>query len=297
MTFPIGCTRTREGYALATRAVGHGPLDVVIPNGGYYVDDLSARWTSRAAQAYDLRNRGASESLTTPAHLERGVLNDVDDLELVRQHLGLERMALIGHSYVAEVVMLYAMAHPTRVSRAVLFGPSGYCVGHAGPPPPDALAVDVLGRLAELMRTPATGDGVERCRSAWGILAPLYVADPALAHRVQPFGRCDLANERAFLGYWMRYVEPSLRRLAVIGAEIARVDCPVLVVHGDRDRSAPAAAGRAWSERLPNARRLDVKNVAHAPWIEAPDLVLPALDVFLDGGWPATTERDGAGAR
>jgi pimeloyl-ACP methyl ester carboxylesterase len=37
---------------------------------------------------------------------------------------------------------------------------------------------------------------------------------------------------------------------------------------------------------LPDARLLTVENAAHAPWIEAPDVVQPAIQEFLDGRWP-----------
>lgn len=77
----------------------------------------------------------------------------------------------------------------------------------------------------------------------------------------------------------------------VADAALRGITCPVLVVHGDRDRSAPYAAGRAWAERLPNARLLTVAGAAHAPWIEAPDKVVSAIDEFLDGGWPTAAER------
>jgi pimeloyl-ACP methyl ester carboxylesterase len=64
------------------------------------------------------------------------------------------------------------------------------------------------------------------------------------------------------------------------------VTCPVLVVHGTADRSAAYEGGRAWARRLPNARLLTVDGVAHAPWIERPDII-GDLARFLDGAWPA----------
>jgi pimeloyl-ACP methyl ester carboxylesterase len=200
-------------------------------------------------------------------------------------------MTLVAHSYVAELILHYAAAHPDRVDRIVAIGPSGYAVGHGGPPPPDEVAVDVFARLTQFMRTPFPGDDEARCRAAWKLLAPLYVADPVHVPRIEAWGRCDQANERAFMGYWMRYVEPSLRTASVAAADLARVTCPVLVVHGDRDRSAPYQGGQAWAAALPNARLLTVSGTAHAPWIEAPNVVQAALGRFLDGDWPADAVR------
>ena len=64
-----------------------------------------------------------------------------------------------------------------------------------------------------------------------------------------------------------------------------------LIVHGNKDRSAPYGGGREWAMALPHARLLTVDSAGHAPWIEDPERVLPAITTFLDGSWPADTEQ------
>jgi pimeloyl-ACP methyl ester carboxylesterase len=157
-------------------------------------------------------------------------------------------------------------------------------------PRPDAVAQAVFARLGALQQSPPPGDAEARCRAAWEALAPLYVADAALAPRIVPWGRCDRPNERSFMGYWSAHVEPSLGRDVPSDAGLARVSCPVLVVHGTADRSAPYPGGRAWVRRLPDARLLTVNDVAHAPWIERPGVV-DDIAAFLGGAWPAAAAR------
>jgi pimeloyl-ACP methyl ester carboxylesterase len=48
----------------------------------------------------------------------------VDDLEVLRAHLGQERLDLLGHSAGASLAMLYAATHPDHVSRLALVTPS-----------------------------------------------------------------------------------------------------------------------------------------------------------------------------
>jgi pimeloyl-ACP methyl ester carboxylesterase len=273
------------------RLTGSGPATVIVPNGLYYADDLAPLWLDRTAVVYDLRNRGRSEPVTEPDLLRRGIVNDVGDLEAVRAHLQLPHVDLIGHSYVALVALRYAMTHSDRVGRLAMIGPPGHGVDHDAPPPPDAVALDVFQRLGALWQAPPSDDAVARCRAAWEILAALYVVDQTLAPRIAAWGRCDQPNERTFMAYWTAHVEPSLTRLPVSASDLAAVTCPTLVVHGTRDRSAPFAAGRAWAARLFNARILAVPDVAHAPWLEAPNVVIPALRTFLDGTWPTAAQR------
>ena len=42
---------------------------------------------------------------------------------------------------------------------------------------------------------------------------------------------------------------------------------------------------------LPNARLVTVENAAHAPWIEAPELVFGSIEKFLDGAWPPAARK------
>lgn len=288
MTTALDALSTDDGLRLWATTLGEGPLDVVVPNGAGWAGDLAPLWHRRRALVYDLRNRGRSAADAAPA-AGRGVLQDVDDLEAVRRGAGLASMALVAHSYVAVVALAYAMAHPARVRRLVMLGSPGYGIGLGTPPPADAVAREVFAALGAARQAPAA-DPQARCEAVWGVLARLYVAAPEHAARIR-WGRCDLANERAFAAYWTSVVEPSLGRLAFASADLARVTCPVLVVQGGRDRSADPAAGRAWAARLPEARLLALPGVAHAPWLEAPDVVLPALATFLDGDWPAAAHR------
>ena len=92
------------------------------------------------------------------------------------------------------------------------------------------------------------------------------------------------------MAYWQTHVAPSLARLALTPALIATATCPVLVVHGTSDRSAPYAGARAWAASLPEARLLTVPDVGHAPWIEAPGAVIDAVATFLDGAWPSAAK-------
>jgi predicted O-methyltransferase YrrM len=79
---------------------------------------------------------------------------------------------------------------------------------------------------------------------------------------------------------------PSVMKIKLTPDDFAKVQLPVLVIHGTRDRQAPYGGGRDWALRLPDARLLTVANAAHLPWIEAPDKVFGSIKTFLDGIWP-----------
>lgn len=287
-----GYLATEDGVRLYFETVGDGRNCVVVPNGTILGRDLQAIGEGRTLVLYDPRHRGRSDRLTDPARLARGILNDVDDLEAVRRHFRLETMSLIGHSYAGILVGLYARHYPTRAARVVQIAPMALDprkVYKAALAWSDGVAEEVfasLGRLAPERETLAPD---EFCRRFWTILRRLHVVDARDAARAD-WGRCDLPNERGFLQYWTRVLQPSIESLDLGGLDWTAVHTPLLVVHGRRDRSAPYGAGRDWAGRLPNARLLTVPEAAHAPWIEAPPLVWGALRTFLDGGWPEAAE-------
>jgi pimeloyl-ACP methyl ester carboxylesterase len=154
----------------------------------------------------------------------------------------------------------------------------------------DATLAAVLSKLADLQKAQPSGDPEEACKKFWAILREIYVVNPADAEKID-WGRCDLPNERNARKYWSEFIWPSIQSLNFSAEEVAKAKAPVLVVHGTKDRSSPYGGGRDWALMLPNARLVTVENAAHAPWIEAPELVFGAIETFLEGDWPEAAEK------
>jgi proline iminopeptidase len=67
---------------------------------------------------YDYRGRGRSERIADVHTIT--FAGDVEDLEGLRQALGLERINLYGFSYGGMIAQAYALEHPERVSHLIL---------------------------------------------------------------------------------------------------------------------------------------------------------------------------------
>ena len=121
----------------------------------------------------------------------------------------------------------------------------------------------------------------EFCAKFWTLLRLLYVFNPDDADKIQHWKSCHLPTELNVMPYWMGSLMPSIQSLNFTSEGLAKVQALVLSVHGTKDRSAPYGGGREWALILPNARLLTIDNVAHAPWIEAPEKVLGPIKTFL----------------
>src|SRR6185369_16884871 len=107
-----GYVTTDDGVRLFFRKVGSGPHAVIVPNAVHMFDGFKRLADRRTVIFFDLRNRGASDSVSDNAKLEKGIHHDVDDLEAVRRHFRMQTVDLIGHSYVGLTVILYALKYP-----------------------------------------------------------------------------------------------------------------------------------------------------------------------------------------
>jgi proline iminopeptidase len=282
-----------DGVRLFFQKAGSGPNVVVVPNAVHMFDSFKHLTENRTLVFFDLRNRGRSDSVTDGSKLIRGILHDVDDLEAVRRHCGIEQFDLIGHSYLGLTVILYAMKYPAHVGRLVQIGPMQ---PHARTQYPahltgaDATLAEFPGKLAQLQQQGSSGDPREVAGRFWALLRTLMVAEPADAERIDwtPF---DYPNELKFMGHWTHNLLPSIQQLDLTPDELSKVTAPVLVIHGRRDRQAPYGGGREWALRLPNARLITIENAAHVPWIEAPDKVFGSIETFFGGAWPEAAEK------
>jgi proline iminopeptidase len=284
-----GFLTTRDGLRLYFRVRGDGPDVVLIPNGIGLAADFEPLASGRTLIFYDVRNRGRSGCATDPAVLERGILNDVDDLDDVRRHFGAEGVAVIGHSYVGFTVAVCAKTYPRTVRRIVQIGALAPDPAKQYPPElsnVDATLREALAQLGELERDRPSLSSEEWCRKFWSIIRLIYVTNPADAYKTDSWSRCDQENERNFMSVFTQFIMPSIGRLNLTARDFAEVSTPALVVHGTKDRSAPYGGGVDWARTLPNARLLTVPGACHGPWIEAPDLVYGSIDVFLNGEWP-----------
>jgi pimeloyl-ACP methyl ester carboxylesterase len=114
--------RTADGRTLSYRREGSGPLLVCHPGGpGFsarYFGDLAGLGSAFTLVMLNPRgSEGSDRPADTRAYETADYVSDLDEL---REHLGLERMHLLGHSHGGVVAAAYAAAHPERVERLVL---------------------------------------------------------------------------------------------------------------------------------------------------------------------------------
>lgn len=279
---PIG-----DGAALYYQKHGEGPPELIVTNHIAAAVPLSGLAHDRTVVFYDTRGRGHSTTITDPARF--GMEQEIADLGRVQDHFGVERSAILGWSLWGGFVQLYAARHPERVSRVVALGPiqpaaDPYSSFATLAPDPDFEAFDAfMATVAE--DTPP----FELCMQQYAILLSEQLSDEAF---LEPANRkaCTVENERDanVIGSIVAIFE-SMGDWDWMD-EIATVDVPVMIVHGDYDTVAPEAID-AYLETLPDAGAVVIEDAGHMGFVERPARYVEIVDAFLAGAWPEEARR------
>jgi proline iminopeptidase len=258
--------------------IGTGKQIVLIPADLFLYPAFARLAPGQTLIFYDMRDRGHSDAVADPRHIT--IQDDVNDLETIRKHFGVDKPALIGFSYLGMMVMLYAVEHLNHVSRIVQLGRVSRKFGETFPPSlsaNDPSPVPDAAQMRQLEDLEKSGyireHPKELCEKEWQVTHVQLVGDPANAANLGA-SKCDLPNE------WPSHVYPhfaasisSIQALDIPVEKLKTLRVPVLTIHGTKDRNAPYGGGRQCSMPLPESRLVSVPGAAHMSWIEAPELV------------------------
>jgi pimeloyl-ACP methyl ester carboxylesterase len=203
-------------------------------------------------------------------------------LDALLDALGLERIALFGHSMGGAVCLAYTMAHPARVERLVLSNALGMSKRL-----PMKTAWQSMLNFPHLLLATITGrDDPHLFRYTQGrtLNDPWGVARPALEGMLSA-GR---TYPRPLWGAWpgfrlilADFVPPRKRRSFV--ERQAAIAVPTLITWGPNDGLLPVAHAYEARDRIPGAALHIFERSNHAPMMEEPEAFNAAMRAFLDG--------------
>jgi len=259
--------RSKAGSQIAYQVVGDGPLDVFVPSPTWIPIDLMwdeprtvhfLQWLSSFSRHIWFDFRGIGASGATALHAGQLMETWVEDMILIADEVGCERVALLQISGGA-IAPLFAATHPQRTSAVVL--------------------LDVSARFRQAEDYP---EGFSDQFSEYAIGAALNVE--AMAPTLFEDGRFRRWYERA-----LRLAAPSdvLRQMIRTGFDtdgrsvLGAVQAPTLVV--SRKTTPLAAQSRYVAEHIPGAQLLEWDGTDRFPFAANGAPVLAAIEEFLTG--------------
>jgi non-heme chloroperoxidase len=243
---------TPDGTSLFHKEWGSGRAVVFVSSWGLNADMWAYQMVALSGPevrciAFDRRGHGRSSD---PG---RGYDYDTlaDDLATVIERLELNEITLIGHSMGAGEIVRYLSRHgPSRVARVVLLAPT----------------------TPFLLKTTDNPDGVDKAvfdqmRAAWRRDFPKWLFDNA-----RPFFVPDTSTEMIrWVGGML--LQSSLKALIDLNVQVTETDfrgelrhvtVPTLIIHGDRDLSAPLGlTGQKTAQLIPGSRLTVYEGAPH----------------------------------
>jgi proline iminopeptidase len=221
---------------------------------------------------YDQRGTGASQKVAAGAAQTMDA--QVADLEAVRAHFGIEKVALVGDSYGGFLVMAYAAAHPEHVAKLALSD---------SPPPSFKTMVHLL---------PQTFPDIEEEDAA---------TEKKLGEDSDAAARAGLRNHFRMIFYSPEKRDAYMAKMGDLGFEpgvgqavgqsaevldltqaVAGFRFPVLVITGRWDMNvAPINAWRM-AHAIPGAKIVFFEESGHLPAYEEPEKYRSVLEEFLE---------------
>jgi proline iminopeptidase len=281
-----------DGFRLFCRDVGQGRAIVVVHGGpdfdhAYFLPELDRLAESFRLLYYDQRGRGRSAEGVRVEDVS--LASELEDLDLVRRHFGLESVAVLGHSWGGVLAMEYAVRHPERVSQLVLMG-----TGPASTddwrrlresfarqrPAADRAEMDAIAATDAYARGDVDGE------------AAYYRAHFRMTVRQPDDLEALVARLRAHFtpaGVLLaRAIERQLYEETTESADfdlfpaLRRLDVPTLVLHSEHDFVPVELAARI-AEAVPGARLTVLPGCGHFAYLEAPELVFAEIFRLCSG--------------
>jgi proline iminopeptidase len=235
-------------------------------------DSLSA--LSDTAQIVYIDHRGSGRS--APADPATYTLDqNIDDVDALRDYLGLDRISVLGVSYGGMVAQGYAIRYPDRLASLALVvtAPSHRFLDDAKRILAERGSADqqrVCKRLWE-----GSFESLEQLHEYYRLMGPFYSTTFDLQKFESTLGRSLRNFEQLNIGF------SGFLRSFDFTSELAEIACPTLVIGGAHDWICAPNHSREIAELIPRAHLKIFRNSSHAVASDEPDAFQNAVRGFL----------------
>lgn len=280
-----------RGVSLFVQVIGQG-YPLLLMHGGPGLDHTSLLPLQPLADQctlifYDHRCNGRSDGEPVSSMTFE---NLTADAEALRQTLGFEKWAVLGHSFGGNVALEYALRYPSSLSRLILMDTGGdqWWVSQNAPE-----------LLAKRGYSPATVQAARRfyngqvtpgeyLRTVMKFMGAYFYRNLFLemAHDVfSPGPRPKMRPEATIFGY------SQLLQGWTVMDRLGEINVPTLVLAGRHDFLFPPEHQAILADRIPNAQLEIIERAGHNPQMERPAAVIQIIKGFLAQRIQAAPDR------
>jgi proline iminopeptidase len=228
-----------------------------------------------AAQLVMIDHRGCGRSKKT-RQKDYTLENNIEDIEALRQHLGLERICLLGTSYGGMVAQGYAIRYSKRVEKLILVV--------------TAPSYRFLDQAKAILQERGNAKQIAMCENLWNgtfknhehIMQFFKLTDSLYSMKAKKSKqRSYRATKSVFSHQAMNEGFKSTLRHFDFISKLKKITCPTLVLAGQDDWICPPQQSKIIAEHIPNAKLKIFKNCGHALAVDAHGIYIKTIKQFL----------------
>lgn len=245
------------------------------PGGTHLRYKLNSLEISDIAQMVFIDHRGSGHSKKTRAK-DYTLENNIEDIEALRKHLGLEQISILGTSYGGVVAQGYAIKYPKQVEKLILVAtaPSFHFLEEA------KNILKNRGSKKQIKGSEKLWDGrfknSNEVADFFKLMDPLY---SVLARKKQKkvFAKLPVqwSHEALNLGFG------DFLRTYNFLPHLKKITCPTLILAGSEDWICSPNQSKEIAKRIPNAKLKIFKNCSHAIAYDAHKKYIETIKKFL----------------
>lgn len=220
---------------------------------------------------YDLRGFGRSKLPPTPLNIAYEMEDYAEDLSILLDQLGLEKVYLNSHSMGASIAAIFLTLYPQKVEQAILT-----CNGIFEY---DEKAFTTFHKF---------GKYVVQFRYPWFVYIP-FIERMFMARFL--CRSIDVKEQKAFLEDFILadyeaaletiYTSVSKKAVEIMPKKFAMIEVPTLMVSGEKDQIIPAKMGAAAASLNDKIKYVEISQTSHFPMLEDPGTYLNCVRDFL----------------
>ena len=229
---------------------------------------------SDTAQLVYIDHRGSGRSAAGDPETY-SLENNIEDIDALRDYLGLERISILGSSYGGMVAQGYAIRYPDRVANLILNA--------------TAPSFRFMEQAKAILAERGTADQIRVCEWLWNANFESEEQQYELYQHMGPLYSTTFDPEK-FEESWKRGIRNFVQTNRGFGDflrtfdftdQLHTISCPTLVLAGARDWICPPDQSRIIAAKIPRAHLKIFANSSHSIAADEREAYLAAVRGFL----------------
>ncbi len=253
--------------------MGNGEPILVLHSGpGLFHNYLTSSFEKLAADYqiifYDQRGCGKTDFPSDTSSIN---LNQyVEDLEVIRNYLKIDKLNLAGHSFGAVLAINYGKKYPDRLKKLILISPA-------------PATSEFFDQMFKNMESKRSEEDIKKMVKTMGSKDFDNRKPETILEAIKIEEKVNLADQTKVDELYkdMIFSEKTANNMLIVNSIMEKnffnynitegmnlITCPTLIILGDLD-NVPFASSQLLQENLPNSRLEVLKHSAHYPFFEA----------------------------